>query len=90
MENDFKAVSKTLPKVYTVGKEGCFENFNQPVNSFRSSLKIPSNILVTLNSLIWHYNFSSLGGEPFIHLVTLSQLLEIFEGRVPLYVFDSW
>ena len=50
MESDFKAVSKTLPKVYTVGKEGCFENFNQPVNSFRSSLKIPSNILVTLNS----------------------------------------
>jgi len=34
MENDFKAVSKTLPKVYTVGKEGYFENFNQPVNSF--------------------------------------------------------
>ena len=31
MENDFKAVSKTLPKVYTVGKEGCFENFNQLV-----------------------------------------------------------
>lgn len=54
MENDFKAVSKTLPKVYTVGKEGCFENFNQLVNSFQSSLKIPWNILVTLNSLFWH------------------------------------
>jgi len=41
MENDFKAVSKTLPKVYTVGKEGCFENFNQPVNSFDPHSKFP-------------------------------------------------